>query len=136
MKKHSPNNEISPGIIKADIVTAQQSISYFKEHKIKDIKNIAAYHIQQAVEKLIKIQIYDSSASLDVSKLYTHNIEALLAYAESKQIDLIVPDYIRDNALTITKWEAGSRYGLGLPIRIDTLEKCFNLVSDWYEEVA
>lgn len=30
MKKHSPDNEISPGIIKADIVTAQQSISYFK----------------------------------------------------------------------------------------------------------
>lgn len=69
MKKHDPNNEINPGIIKADIVTAYQSISYFKEHKIKDIKNIAAYHLQQAIEKLIKIQIYDASIKLEYSRL-------------------------------------------------------------------
>jgi len=89
MRKHSPDNEINPGIIKADIVTAEQSISFFKAHKIKDIKNIAAFHLQQAAEKLIKIQLYDSSVQLQNSKLYTHNIEALLAYADENQITLL-----------------------------------------------
>lgn len=135
MRKHNVNNEINPGIIKADIVTAEQSILYFKEHKIKDIKNIAAYHLQQAIEKLIKIQLYDATAQLDNTRLYTHNIEALLAYADDMQIPVIVPAYVRENALTITKWEAGSRYGLGLSLRIDSLEKCTNIVSKWYEEV-
>ena len=136
MKKHNPNNEINPGIIKADIVAASQAVAYFKEHKVKDIKNIAAYHIQQAAEKLIKIQIYDSAETIENSRIFTHNIEALLAYAEERGIEISVPDYIRENALTITRWEAGSRYGLGLSIRIDTLEKCLNIVSEWCDRIA
>ena len=102
MKKHNPKNEINPGIIKADIVAAGQAVTYFKEHKVKDIKNIAAYHIQQAAEKLIKIQLYDSPATIENSKIFTHNIEALLAYAEEQQIEISVPAYIRENALMIT----------------------------------
>ena len=136
MKKHNADNEISPGIINADIVAAKQSITYYKEHNVKDIKNIAAYHLQQAAEKLIKIQLYDSAVKLDNSRLYTHNIEALLAYGADKQMELIVPDYIRNNALAITKWEAGSRYGLGLSIRITTLEKCLYIISEWYKTVV
>ena len=37
---------------------AQQAIQYYEEKGFKDVKNQAAYHIQQAAEKLIKIQIY------------------------------------------------------------------------------
>lgn len=51
--------EISKGYIKADIIAAKQAIDYFDDNKIKDIKNVAAYHLQQATEKLIKYQIYE-----------------------------------------------------------------------------
>lgn len=135
MKKHSPHNEISPGIIRADLVAAEQAIQYFRTHKTKDIKNVAAYHLQQACEKLIKIQIYDASVKIDNAKLYTHNLVALLSYAEDKNINIVVPDYIKDNALEITKWEAGSRYGLGISVRINSLEKCLAIGKEWSEEV-
>ncbi len=35
------------GLIKADIIASKQAIEYFEEKNIKDIKNIAAYHLQQ-----------------------------------------------------------------------------------------
>ena len=50
--------KLTKGLIKADIIAARQAMEYFGQTKNKDIKNIAAYHLQQAAEKLIKIQIY------------------------------------------------------------------------------
>ena len=48
---------LSKNLIKADIIAARQAIDYYEKKQIKDIKNIAAYHLQQAAEKLIKLQI-------------------------------------------------------------------------------
>lgn len=107
MKKPDIGNEISLGIVKADIIAAKQAIDYFNIHGNKDIKNIAAYHLQQAVEKLIKYQIYESSAKINNAKMYTHNIEGLIAYSESLGIDIVIPKLIKDNSLIITKWELG-----------------------------
>ena len=42
-------NKISPGIVRADIIASKQAIEYYKEHNIKDIKNVAAYHLEQAL---------------------------------------------------------------------------------------
>ena len=50
--------KLTKGLIRADIIAARQAIAYYDEKQIKDIKNIAAYHLQQAAEKLIKIQLY------------------------------------------------------------------------------
>jgi len=54
---------LSKGIIRADILAARRAIEDFEETGIKDIKNIAAYHLQQASEKLIKLQIYSHASS-------------------------------------------------------------------------
>ena len=123
------------GLIKADIIAAKQAIAYFEENKIRDIKNIAAYHIQQAMEKLIKIQVHRKSNDYDNHKLFNHNIEKLILYAETLDIDLYVPKYVRDNSLVITDWEAGSRYDVGFSIRIDTLKKAFNEAECWYNKL-
>ena len=56
---------LTKGLIKADLITAKQAIDYYEEKRIKDIKNIAAYHLQQATEKLIKYQIYSSGIKID-----------------------------------------------------------------------
>lgn len=40
---------LTKGLIKADIIAARQAIEYFEQKQIKDIKNVAAYHLQQAV---------------------------------------------------------------------------------------
>ena len=123
------------GLIKADIIAAKQAIAYFEENKIRDIKNIAAYHIQQAMEKLIKIQVYCKSNDYDNHKMFNHNLEKLILYAETLDIDLYVPKYVRDNSLVITDWEAGSRYYVGFSIRIDTLKKAFNEAECWYNKL-
>ena len=68
---------------RADIIASKQAIEYYKEHNIKDIKNIAAYHLEQAAEKLIKFQIYELADEVNSARIYTHDIGKLLAYADS-----------------------------------------------------
>ena len=87
---------LSKGIIKADIIAARQAIAYFDEKQLRDIKNVAAYHLQQAAEKLIKLQIYTHCGNAGNRQLYTHNIEHLIAYADSLDFGVIIPEFIRE----------------------------------------
>lgn len=127
--------KLTMGLIKADIIAAKQAIAYFEENKIRDIKNIAAYHIQQSMEKLIKIQVYRKATKYDNHKMFNHNLEKLTLYAETLQIDILVPKYVRDNSLVITDWESGSRYDVGFSIRIDTLKRAVSEAEAWYEKL-
>jgi HEPN domain-containing protein len=128
--------ELSYGIIWADIVMAKQGIEVYKNNtKLKDIKNMCAYHLQQAVEKLIKIQIYKSGIKYDDKSMYSHNISSLLSYANSIGVSILIPQSIFDNSTIISTWEAGSRYDLHFAVRIDTLEKSLAVVEKWYYQV-
>ena len=73
--------KLTKGLIKADIIAARQAIEYFEQKNNKDIKNIAAYHLQQAAEKLIKLQIYKSLQCTDNKRMYTHDLSKLIDYA-------------------------------------------------------
>jgi len=126
---------LSIGIITADLIAAEHAIDEYDNGGIKDIKNIAAYHLQQAAEKLIKIQIYALVNNAENSKLYTHNIEKLVVYADSLKAGIQIPQYIRDRRLEITEWEAGSRYDLGFSIRIDVLKRAQKEIKKWLASV-
>ena len=69
-------------LIKADIIMARQGIELYKSNEIKEVKNQAAYHLQQAAEKMIKIQIYRSGVPYENKSLYVHNLKVLIHYAE------------------------------------------------------
>lgn len=127
--------KLTMGLIKADIIAASQAIEYFESNSIRDIKNIAAYHLQQAMEKLIKIQIYSKATEYDNFKVHTHNIERLTLYSESLNVGVFVPKYVRDNSLVISDWEAGSRYDVGFSIRIDTLKRALKEANAWYDKL-
>lgn len=43
---------------------------------------MSAYHLQQAVEKLIKIQIYRSGIEYDNRNMYVHNLVKFITYAK------------------------------------------------------
>ena len=126
---------LTKGIIRADLVAARQAIEYFQNKGIRDIKNIAAYHLQQAAEKLIKLQIYKSVSDVNNSQMYTHNLDRLILYSESMGVRIHVPDYIREHSVQISDWETGSRYDVGFSIRIDTLKKAYDVISRWEKEV-
>ena len=127
--------ELNKSLIKADIIAARQAIEYFEQKGIKEIKNIAAYHLQQAAEKLIKYQIYQSIDSTDNRRMFTHDLSRLLDYAEAEGLELLVPDYIRNHVNQITDWEAGSRYDFSFVCRIDTLKKCYETIEEWEKQV-
>ena len=42
---------LTMSLIKADIVAAKQAIEYYEKSNLKDIKNVAAYDLQQTMEK-------------------------------------------------------------------------------------
>ena len=83
--------KLTKGLIKADIIAAGQAIEYFEQKNHKNIKNVAAYHLQQAAEKLIKLQIYSVLQSTDNRRMYTHDLNKLIDYAESEKLTLNIP---------------------------------------------
>lgn len=63
----------------SDLVLARQAICNYKSNKImKDMKNMVSYHVQQAIEKMLKYCIYNKQNSNTVNELYTHNLEILI----------------------------------------------------------
>ena len=128
---------MKPGknLIRADIIAARQAIEYFEQNGVKDIKNVAAYHLQQAAEKLLKYQISQSLDKVNHHRMYTHDLSRLIEYADSEGLTLFVPDFIRDHINSITDWEAGSRYDIGFSVRIDTLKKCYDVIEQWERQV-
>lgn len=127
--------ELSMGLIKADLIMAKQGIEQYRNCNIKQIKNLVAYHLQQAAEKLIKIQIYQSGKDYDNRELYVHNLTRLINYADQLDFDFNVPQSIRDNALTITDWEASGRYDMHFSVRITSLENYYEKIEAWYQQV-
>lgn len=127
---------LSMGMVEADLRAAGRAIESYKVNNSKYDKNVAAYHIQQAVEKLIKIQIYAMSDGDFVDRaLYTHQIDRLIHFAESNKLECIVPKYIKENSVLISEWEVSGRYDLHFSVNVKTLEAALKVTMDWYEEV-
>ena len=127
--------DLSMAIIKSDLIMAKQGIDLFKNKGIKEIKNQTAYHLQQAIEKLIKIQVYSSGVVYNNRAMYVHNISSLTAYADGLNINVDIPTEVRNNAINISDWEASGRYDLHFSVRIDTLEKYYDIAMDWYNRL-
>lgn len=127
--------KLTKGLIRADIIAARQAIAYYDEKQIKDIKNIAAYHLQQSAEKLIKIQLYRGISQISNKEIYTHDLRRLVGYANAQGLTLAVPEYIQRHLLMITDWEAGSRYNIGFSVRIDILKKTLDIITEWERQI-
>lgn len=80
----------------------------------------AMFHMQQAVEKLLKCLILLSGSQFT----YTHNIEKLI---EQCPKDTELPKDLYTMAGVLTSWEAQTRYGSSMLTNIKTLEKCLTI---------
>ena len=68
-------NPFSVGQIDADLFMAASAIQKaetLSSKSGKHLRGLAGYHLQQAAEKMIKFQIYESGVSIDHSKMYRH----------------------------------------------------------------
>lgn len=127
---------LTMGMALADIRNSHNSIKYYKdiskEKNSKYTKALAAYHLQQACEKLIKLQIYNSGCKYNNKDLYTHNLVSLYNLRLKYNINVYVPHYIVSNLSKITTWEVLGRYDCAFSVRIDTLERYIHIIDSWY----
>ena len=136
--RNSATLELNKLQIKADIVVADSTLQQAKQSKpklAKYLKGQVGYHLQQAAEKLIKIQIYKSGVPVDNAKLYKHDLQYIINYAASKNITLIIPDYVLKNAMVISSWEAEGRYDVHIVVKFTQLEKAYAVISEWYKQM-
>ena len=123
-------------IIKTDLIAAR---SVMCGSKCIDNKRVCAYHLQQAVEKLIKIQIMLSNIQISSSirkKYYVHEIDKLISFGKSQKIFLVVPKYITDHAVRISDWEAKSRYDYRFSVDIRSLRKTYEVSVVWLRDIC
>ena len=111
-------------LINADIRVVKQYVEGVDEAEV----NIAAYHCQQAVEKICAYACQVNGKKT----IRTHKIGAWVEYLDS--VGLRVPDIIRRLYLDITEWESKSRYDINfMAVRKDILDvavACENWLSD------
>ena len=132
------NNPLSAAQVDADLFMAASAIQ--KAETIsskagKHLRGLAGYHLQQAAEKMIKIQIYDSDVQIDNSKMFRHSLDDLIGYALSLGIPLSVPSWVNEKKYIITGWEAEGRYNLHFTVRMDTLKRCYNELIQWRNQL-
>ncbi len=120
---------------KADIRAARLALEAVrtKSGNEKATKGIAAYHAQQAIEKIIKYEIYKVNPDINPRKMYTHKIYDLCAIAETNHIK--VPREIKEKSYMYSDWEAAGRYDLHFTVRIDSIEKALCLAESWLQHV-
>ena len=123
------------------VVNATQALEAYQKTHIKDIKNTAAYNVQQSLEYILKYLIYNCAAynkgktEEQISQIYSHNLNLLiLQYCDSYNIS--VPKEIRNKAILYTSWEAESRYSLGFSVRADAIQNAIKYACNWLVEIA
>ena len=131
-------NLLSVAQVDADLFMAASAIQ--KAETIsskagKHLRGLAGYHLQQAAEKMIKIQIYDSGVQIDHSKMFRHSLDDLIGYASSLAIPLIIPAWVDEKKYVITSWEAEGRYNLHFVVRMDTLKRCYSELVQWRNQL-
>ncbi len=113
------------GIILADLKMA----SRYYDDSDKHMRQLAAYHTQQAVEKTIKLK-----AEIEGLNLWGHDIRALIKSCDDHGIEIDVPDKIREKEKMITGWEAECRYYPVKAVRKDSIKRIIDEVTKWLEE--
>ncbi len=137
-ESNSKTPELNKLQIKADIVLAENALKEAKASTpklAKYLKGQVGYHLQQAAEKLIKIQIYKSGKKVDYSRLYKLDIKYIIDYAGSKGISLVIPNYVVKNSMIISSWEAEGRYDVHIVVKYSQLEKAYSVISEWYQQM-
>ena len=100
----------------------------YAESEDKALRLQAAYHVQQAIEKTIKLK-----AELKGVSLWGHDIDVLLKKCTDAGIDIEVPNIIVDKADMYTHWEAECRYYPIKVVRKDSIRKAYDAVACWLE---
>ena len=119
------DQKLYKGLILADLKIV---VSYYNDED-KAMRLQAAYHMQQAVEKTIKLK-----AEIKGLNLWGHNINRLIKACDDGGIDIEIPRYIKDSAERLTSWEAEGRYYPIKVVRRDSIKKTYEVTVQGLED--
>lgn len=93
------------------------------------MQNSAAYHTQQAVEKMMKSVIakYGHRANL------THNITALSK--DMDELGLSYPDWLRERDDELTSWSTTIRYNANFKSDYEEIAETIRLAKEWLDKL-
>lgn len=122
----------------SNIIMAKQAIKAFQLTNNKDMKNGASYHAQQAIEFIIKYEIYNNvnynKGSNNFSQIITHDLDRLIK-THCIPYGIHVPKKIAKNAKMYTTWEAESRYSLRYSVRLDSINTALSEAQQWLIQI-
>lgn len=110
------------GLIRADLKLAAENY----DNNDKAVRLQAAYHMQQAVEKTIKLK-----AEIEGLNLWGHDIDILIKECDDAGVDIHVPQYILEHSDMITHWEAECRYYPIKAVRRDVIKRVYEATKQW-----
>jgi len=111
---------------KGDLLTCSRNLELGEDEVEIDI---AGYHLQQAVEKILKFQISMKAVKYPPS----HDIDMLLEILDDQGIKY--PDWVDEYSATLTLYATKTRYGKDIVASVRTLKKLMPLALDYLESV-
>ncbi|MCC8050852.1 MAG: HEPN domain-containing protein [Clostridiales bacterium] len=93
------------------------------------ILNNAAYHLQQAVEKILK----GALECVGVTVPYSHKISKLVSMITNNGANLVVTDWLDDHAEMLSEWETETRYNMDFLVEKRKLDKAMEEVRNFME---
>ncbi|MCD7717711.1 MAG: HEPN domain-containing protein [Lachnospiraceae bacterium] len=93
------------------------------------ILNNAAYHLQQAVEKILK----GALECVGVTVPYSHKISKLISMITNNGANLVVTDWLDDHAEMLSEWETETRYNMDFLVEKRKLDKAMEEVRNFME---
>ncbi len=101
----------------------------------ENIIDLAAFHVQQAIEKTLKHVLQTEAGISEGYKGYkTHDLVSLITMVENKT-EFVVPDALKNIASDVSSWEASSRYGGSYTGTLNEIRQAIDLFKELREEV-
>ncbi|MCC8107192.1 MAG: HEPN domain-containing protein [Clostridiales bacterium] len=110
-----------------DYETAQ--MIWWEQTADEMILNNAAYHLQQAVEKILK----GALECVGVTVPYSHKISKLVSMITNNGANLVVTDWLDDHAEMLSEWETETRYNMDFLVEKRKLDKAMEEVRNFME---
>lgn len=94
------------------------------------ILNNAAYHLQQAVEKVLKGAV----ECVGVTVPNTHKITKLLSMIRDNGANLVITDWIDDHSEMLSEWEAEARYNMDFIVEKRKLDRAMEEIGIFFRQ--
>lgn len=94
------------------------------------ILNNAAYHLQQAVEKVLK----GALECVGVTVPNTHKITKLISMVINNSANLVITEWIDEHSEMLSEWEAESRYNMDFLVEKRKLDRAMEEVGNFFQK--